>query len=221
MEFLPGMNLADLVDRYGPMSAGRVIFLLRQTCEALQEAHGIGLIHRDIKPANIFAAKRGGKYDIAKLLDFGLAKPLADSSAPELTQDGTITGSPLFMSPEQATGEDEPDARSDIYSLGTVAYFLLAGRPPFTDSKPIRVLLALAHEEPPPLAEIQPDVSDDLADVVMRCLAKDPNDRFQDAVSLLEALEACQAAQDWDSLAAAKWWETHEAYQPQPEAVAV
>ena len=149
MEFLPGMNLAELVERYGAMPPGRVIYLLRQTCEALQEAHAIGLMHRDIKPANIFAAKRGGKYDIAKLLDFGLAKPLADASAPELTQDGTITGSPLFMSPEQATGDGEPDARSDIYSLGTVAYYMLAGQPPFTGEKPIRVLIALAHEEAP------------------------------------------------------------------------
>jgi serine/threonine-protein kinase len=221
MEFLPGMNLADLVARYGAMSPGRVIYLLRQTCEALQEAHAIGLIHRDIKPANIFAAKRGGKYDIAKLLDFGLAKPVADSDAPELTQDGTITGSPLFMSPEQATGDGEPDARSDIYSLGTVAYFMLAGQPPFTGSKPIQVLIALAHEEASPLAEVQPDVPDDLADVIMRCLAKDPADRFQDVVSLLEALEACQAAHDWNSFAAAKWWETHESLQPEREAVAV
>jgi serine/threonine-protein kinase len=221
MEYLPGMNLADLVERYGAMCPGRVIYLLRQTCEALHEAHSNGLIHRDIKPANIFAAQRGGKYDVAKLLDFGLAKPLADSGAPDLTQDGTITGSPLFMSPEQATGDAEPDARSDIYSLGTVAYFMLAAQPPFTGSKPIQVLIALVHEEPTPLAEVRPDVPDDLADVVMRCLAKDPADRFEDVLSLLEALEACQAAHDWNSSAAAQWWETHEADLPEREAVAV
>ena len=97
------------------------------------------MIHRDIKPGNIFAAVRGGQYDVAKLLDFGLAKPIAgidDSS--QLTQAGSITGSPLYMSPEQATGDVEPDARSDIYSLGAVAYYLLTGLPPFVSDQPLQ-----------------------------------------------------------------------------------
>ena len=98
----------------------------------MREAHAAGLIHRDIKPGNIFAALRGGQYDVAKLLDFGLAKPLVDRRrAVQLTQAGSITGSPLYMSPEQAIGDGEPDARSDIYSLGAVAYFMLTGVPPF------------------------------------------------------------------------------------------
>jgi serine/threonine-protein kinase len=206
MEHLPGLNLFDLVGRYGPLPPGRAIYLLRQTCEALQEAHGLGLIHRDIKPANIFAAKRGGKYDIAKLLDFGLAKPVADIQGPELTQEGTITGSPLYMSPEQATGEREPDVRSDIYSLGTVAYFMLTGRPPFDDTQPIRVLIALAHQQPAPMSRHRPEIPADLAEVVMRCLAKEPDDRYQDIVSLKAALQACESADQWNDEMAADWW---------------
>ncbi len=123
MEYLPGMNLGDIVKQFGPMPASRVIHLLRQTCDALGEAHQVGLIHRDIKPANIFAAERGGHQDVAKLLDFGLVKPISKTVNLDLTSDGTVTGSPLYMSPEQAVG-DEPDVRSDIYALGAVAYFL-------------------------------------------------------------------------------------------------
>jgi serine/threonine-protein kinase len=217
MEFLPGLNLLDLVERYGPLPPARVIYLLRQTCEALQEAHGVGLIHRDIKPANIFAAHRGGKYDVVKLLDFGLAKPHADAQTPDITQEGTITGSPLYMSPEQATGEIEPDARSDIYSLGTVAYFLLAGRPPFDSSRAIQVLIALAHEPPTPLTDLRPEIPVDLADVIMRCLAKNPEDRYQDVAALEQALQACESADDWDEDRASQWWRQIDAPAREPE----
>jgi serine/threonine-protein kinase len=152
MEFLPGMSLAELVRRYGAMPAARALHLMKHACDALQEAHEVGLVHRDIKPANIFAAVRGGMFDVAKLLDFGLAKPLADADAAQLTQEGSITGSPMFMSPEQAIGDRDPDARSDVYAVGSVLYFLLTGRPPFDDENPMKVLIAHAHEQPTPLA---------------------------------------------------------------------
>jgi serine/threonine-protein kinase len=114
MEYLPGHNIGEMVEMYGPLPAGRMIHLMKQVCAALAEAHGIGLIHRDIKPANIFCAYRGGEFDIAKLLDFGLAKPTVETTDIALTQDGAVTGSPLYMSPEQATGRGTIDARSDI-----------------------------------------------------------------------------------------------------------
>src|SRR5256885_2896070 len=129
MEYLPGLSLAELVERHGPLPPERVIYLLRQACQALREAHGMGLIHRDIKPANIFAAQRGGLHDVTKLLDFGLAKRKAEAPAMQLSQHGSITGSPLYMSPEQASGQ-RADHRSDIYALGAVAYFLLTGYAP-------------------------------------------------------------------------------------------
>ena len=209
MEYLPGMNLSELVQLCGKLPPGRVIHLLEQTCQALAEAHEQGLIHRDIKPGNIFAATRGGVNDVAKLLDFGLVKPVsAKGENVELTQEGAITGSPLYMSPEQATG-DESDARSDIYSLGAVAYFLLTGRPPFYSVVPIKVVLAHVSQIPKPPSEIADDVPSDLEAVILRCLEKKPADRFQSAEELRSALQSCEAASDWSREAATDWWENH------------
>src|SRR5690606_19291031 len=152
MEYLPGMNLDQLVQMFGPMPPERVIHLMTQTCDALEEAHAQHLVHRDIKPANIFAAHRGGVFDVVKLLDFGLAKPLQNLRDSQLTQEGTVAGSPMYMSPEQVTGEI-PDARSDVYSLGVVAYYLLTGRPPFAGDNPMKVLIAQAHDTPQEIRE--------------------------------------------------------------------
>jgi tRNA A-37 threonylcarbamoyl transferase component Bud32 len=206
MEYLPGLSLADLVERFGPLPPERVIYLLRQTCEALAEAHSLGLVHRDIKPGNIFAAQRGGVYDVAKLLDFGLAKPAARAASLQLTQEGTITGSPLYMSPEQALGESEPDARSDIYSLGAVAYFLLTGRPPFDNENPMRVMVSHAHDDVVPPSRFRPDVPADLEQVVLRTLAKNPAERYQSASALARALDECDSAGEWSREQAAAWW---------------
>jgi tRNA A-37 threonylcarbamoyl transferase component Bud32 len=205
MEYLPGLSLAELVERYGPLPPERVIHFIQQTCNALGEAHSIGLIHRDVKPGNIFAAQRGGIYDVAKLLDFGLVKPV-DAASLDLTQEGLITGSPLYMSPEQAMGETEPDARSDIYSLGAVAYYLLTGKPPFAGDKAMRVIMA--HATDPVIAPSfhRADIPADLEQVVLRCLAKNPADRYQDTNQLAEALAECHSAGRWGREQAAQWW---------------
>jgi eukaryotic-like serine/threonine-protein kinase len=210
MEYLPGMSLAELVDRFGPLPPERVIHLLRQACGALSEAHAAGLIHRDIKPGNIFAAQRGGVYDVAKLLDFGLVKPVIEDEPIHLTTEGAITGSPLFMSPEQATGDGTPDARSDIYALGAVAYYLLTGRPPFVSDKPLKVLIAHAHEPVVPPSQLRPEIPADLEQVVLRCLAKPPDERFQDAAALERALAECDDADRWTREQAAQWWQEQE-----------
>jgi serine/threonine-protein kinase len=209
MEYLPGLSLEDLVERHGPLPAGRVVHLLRQACQALREAHAAGLIHRDIKPGNVFVAQRGGLYDVAKLLDFGLVKPVAEIPAARLTQDGALSGTPLFMSPEQAQGRDDLDARSDIYSLGAVAYTLLSGRPPFDRQSPLEVIVAHARDEAVPPSRLRPDVPADLERVVLRCLAKRPEDRFPDAESLEQALSECAAADQWTQSDAARWWREH------------
>lgn len=216
MEYLPGMNLAELVRRYGALPPARAVHLVRQACDALQEAHQMGLIHRDLKPANIFAASRGGVYDVAKLLDFGLAKPVMDDDVAQLTQDGTITGSPLYMSPEQATGDREPDARSDIYSLGAVLYCLLTGRPPFSDEKPLKVIISHAHETPRPPSQLNANVPDDLEAIVLRCLAKSPEDRYQSAAELAAALDECLEIGKWTREDARRWWQEHELSSGQP-----
>lgn len=212
MEYLPGLSLEELLHRHGPLPAGRVIHLLRQTCQALREAHAIGLIHRDIKPANIFAADRGGLNDVVKLLDFGLVKPVAETRAARLTQEGAISGTPLFMSPEQARGQNDVDARSDIYSLGAVGYALLTGRPPFERESPMEVIIAHVRDEVVPPSQLQTDVPADLESIILRCMAKRPEDRFQDAESLEQALSECADADRWTHADAARWWrDRHQA----------
>ncbi|WP_197527276.1 serine/threonine protein kinase [Pirellulimonas nuda] len=209
MEYLPGHNVGELVNDYGPLPPARVAYLMDQVCKALIEAHGIGLVHRDIKPANIFCAYRGGEFDVAKLLDFGLAKPMTEAADVALTQEGSITGSPLFMSPEQATGEREADARSDIYSLGCVMYYLLTGQPPFAYKQSVKVIIAHATEEPLPPRELLPELPEAFEDLVLRCLEKDPEDRYQDARSLSRALQHLPLADVWTSEMAADWWTCH------------
>ncbi len=210
MEYLPGLSLQELVDRYGPLTPGRAIHFLRQLCAALNEAHGIGLIHRDIKPSNVIACTRGAVHDVAKLLDFGLVvqsvnlQSKGDSN--NLTIHGTILGSPPFISPEQATGKNQVDRRTDIYSLGGLAFFLLTGQPPFVRDSAMELLVAHIHEPVMPLRELRPEVPHDLEEIVVKCLSKDPDDRFPDAASLDKALAACAAADDWSPEQAAEWW---------------
>ncbi len=216
MEYLPGMSIAELVERHGPLPPERTIYLLQQTCEALAEAHSLGLIHRDIKPGNLFAAQRGGHYDVAKLLDFGLAKRLWSSADTiELTGEGSITGSPLFMAPEQATGDVEPDLRSDIYALGAVAYYMLTGRPPFAADNPLKVMIAHASDPVTPPSQHRGDLPRDLELVVLKCLAKKPIDRFQDTSELSAALAACEVCGKWMREEARRWW-TERRDMPQP-----
>jgi serine/threonine-protein kinase len=210
MEYLPGLNLDQLVQRHGPLPPARAVHLLRQVCGALAEAHAVGLVHRDIKPGNILACERGGRHDVAKLLDFGLVQThnLAGSGAEatRLTQTGAIAGTPAYMAPEQAAGKMDLDARADIYSLGAVAYFLLTGRPPFVRETPLLTLLAHLTDSLPPPRELRPDLPADLEAVVLRCLEKDPTPRFPDAESLERALAQCACAGGWSWEEAAAWW---------------
>lgn len=219
MERLQGLNLSELVEQHGPLPASRVIYLLRQACDGLADAHAAGLIHRDLKPDNIFAAQIGRRYDVAKLLDFGLVKqislpPSNDSSHdakvadnPSLTIAGTVMGTPLFMAPEQGLGDASlQDHRADIYSLGAIAYFLLTGQPPFEGTNPLRVLAAHQFDELLPPSHLFP-VPDDLERVVLRCLEKHPLDRYDSAEELGSALADCHEAIEWDGTRAADWWD--------------
>ena len=210
MEFLPGLSLADLVDQYGPLPPGRVVYLVRQVCGALAEAHGAGLIHRDIKPSNVFAARRGGQDDVAKLLDFGLVRPILSVGSADESVAGPV-GTPAFMSPEQVTGETEVDRRSDIYSLGAVAYYLLTGRPPFAERSGIGTLIAQVRDPVVPPSQLRPCVPADLERVVLWCLAKDPAARPADVDVLEQALAACRCAGEWNRERARAWWHDSQA----------
>ena len=170
----------------------------------------MGLIHRDLKPGNLIASELGGIPDVLKLLDFGLVHAAPREPGWEkLSFQGFIAGTPAYVSPEQAAGRMEVDARSDIYSLGAVGYFLLAGRPPFEGETPHHVMVAHLEQPVPPLRVRGREIPPDLEAVIRRCLEKDPADRFPDVMSLNEALAACRCADHWTESAAAEWWQAH------------
>jgi serine/threonine-protein kinase len=208
MEHLPGLDLEQLVTRHGPVPPGRAVHLLRQVCGALAEAHAIGLIHRDIKPSNVMVCERGGRHDVAKLLDFGLvrAPTLGQGEGSTLTQAGTLAGTPAYMSPEQAAARTALDGRSDLYSVGAVAYFLLTGRPPFVRETAVQTLAAHLGEPLVSPRKLRPDLPADLEAIVLRCLDKDPEGRFPDADTLEQTLARCPCAGDWSWMEAAGWW---------------
>jgi eukaryotic-like serine/threonine-protein kinase len=218
MEYLPGMTLDALVRAQGPLPPGRAVYLLRQVCGALAEAHKKGMIHRDIKPGNIFVCERGGAHDVVKLLDFGIVhvrsletpepRPAAElpaTGAPLLTLAGQILGTPAYMAPEQLRGH-HPDARSDIYCLGGVACFLLTGKPPYEHDSLEALWSAHLKEPVPQLRARVPDLPEDVEALVTRCLAKAPEERFQDVGALAAALGATSSASAWDSAKAEAWW---------------
>jgi serine/threonine-protein kinase len=195
MEYLPGLTLEQLVQCQGPVPAPRTIHLLCQICGALGEAHAAGLIHRDIKPSNIIVCERGGLSDVAKLLDFGIVRSpgiVPDDS--QVSREPAIVGTPGFMSPEQASGTDAVDARSDIYSLGGVAYFLVTGVPPFVRATLSELFAAHARQAVTLPERIQPNVPRDLQAIILRCLSKNPDDRYPNAAALHDALERCENA---------------------------
>jgi serine/threonine-protein kinase len=206
MEYLQGMSLADLVQTGGPLPAGRLIYLVRQVCAALAEAHALGLVHRDLKPANVFVAVRGGECDVAKVLDFGLVKLTRDPDSAELTGELAVSGTPAYMAPEQAIGDRTLDARADIYALGVLMYTALTGQPPFKGDSAFAVMMAHARDAVVPPAQVRPGVPADLERVVLRCLAKRRDERYPTVKALEEALAACASAGDWGPNRAAAWW---------------
>ena len=202
MELLPGMDLMALVSRHGPLPFSRICYLCEQICGALAEAHERGLIHRDIKPGNLFVCERGGQYDVAKVLDFGLVLNRED-----VKSDGhRVRGTPAFMAPEQGLRDGHVDARTDIYALGATVYYMATGRSPFEGRSPQEQLIAHASESVRPPSEIRQDIPEDLEKLILRCLEKDPAARYQDMAELSQAFHQCDCRGDWDGRQAARWW---------------
>jgi len=209
MEYLEGMDAEVLVHRHGPQPAGRVVSILRQTCDSLEEAHDAGLVHRDIKGGNVFICRLGKSADFVKVLDFGLVKNLGGATQTALTGDRT-SGTPAFMSPEQVRGEDL-DARTDIYGLGCLAYFLLTGLVVFNKPDPMSMALAHVTEQPdPPSMRSELPVPPSLERVVMACLNKRREDRPQSVSELKEMLERCTDVEPWTGADATRWWTLHQ-----------
>jgi len=206
MEYLDGLTLDRLVKERGPLAPGRAVYLLRQLCGALAEAHAAGMVHRDLKPGNMMLVALGGQKDVAKLLDFGLVQDhSATESNDRITRAGTVLGTPSYMCPEQAAGE-LVDSRGDVYSLGVVAFFALAGRPPFEGASVGKLLTAHLTQPAPSVSALRAEVPADLAAVVARCLAKDPKERFQSVLELEAALAACACSIEWNAARAEQWW---------------
>jgi serine/threonine-protein kinase len=208
MELLDGLSLDDIVRKFGPLPSGRVIHLLLQLCGALREAHQAGLIHRDIKPSNVLLCRHGGMFDVVKLVDFGLVRfEKLNPGLGHLTQVGAVTGTPDYISPEQVEGDDA-DQRSDLYSLGGTAYFLLTGRPPFLGNNTVEILFAHLHEPVEPLSR-RSRLSTQLEGTIHRLLLKSPHDRFQTIDELEAALKNC-TDRPWTAQDAIDWWKERE-----------
>ena len=205
MELLDGATLQRIVAVDGAQPAGRVVRILNMVCGALSEAHSIGLIHRDIKPANIMMCTQGGEHDVVKLLDFGLVKEFEGGHDVKLTGASTFVGTPQYMAPEAILAPDSVDVRSDIYAVGAVAYYLLAGTDVFDGKSLVEVCSQHIHERPEPLSARGVAIPAGLEAVVLACLDKDPDRRPQSAAELQSRIEAC-AVEPWDSARARTWW---------------
>jgi serine/threonine-protein kinase len=216
MELLDGASLDEIVELDGPQPEARVIHLLEQAAGSLTEAHEAGLIHRDIKPGNIMVVDRGGIADLVKVLDFGLVKDLGaktdDATPPEptLTAANAITGTPLYMAPECITAPETIDARTDIYALGAVGYWLLTGTHVFGGHSIVEVCAHHLHSPPePPSVRRRAPVSADLETLLLDCLAKRAEDRPASARILRQRLRSCASASGWTNDIAAAWWSQH------------
>jgi serine/threonine-protein kinase len=229
MELLDGISLQVLVDKFGPQPASRVIHILRQVCDSLEEAHRRGFIHRDIKPNNIFVCMVGIEYDFMKVLDFGLVKNVSRKEALHLTATGVTPGTPAYMAPEVAMGEESIDGRVDIYGLGCVAYFLLTGSDVFDEKTAIATVLAHVQKTPaPPSQRSEVPIPPQLESLILRCLAKRPELRPQSALELRRLLATITDVPEWSQESAERWWQDYlpvscsyrTARQPRPAAAA-
>ncbi|HEX6245596.1 MAG TPA: serine/threonine-protein kinase [Polyangiales bacterium] len=210
MEYLDGVDLERLIALSGPQPASRVVHILTQVCGALAEAHDVGLIHRDIKPGNVLLCQRGGLPDVAKVVDFGLVKEIggADGGVSSTRVDQMI-GTPLYMSPEAIISPQKLDARSDLYALGAVGYFLLTGQPPFSGASVVEVCSHHLHTTPePPSQRLGSPIAHGLEATILACLQKDPAQRPDSARSLARSLEACEVPR-WQPEQAGAWWHTN------------
>jgi len=207
MEFLDGVNLEDLVTRFGPQPEGRVIHILKQVCGSLAEAHSFGLIHRDVKPANIYLTRRAGLYDFVKLLDFGLVKALDGVKQVRLTQAGAMAGTPLYMAPEAISNPDSVDGRSDLYAVGAVGYFLLTGTTVFRGHNIVEVLQSHVNAVVErPSDRLGRKIAIALEDLLLKCLEKDPEKRPSSAADMTEQLELLSHSVPWSTRDAAARW---------------
>ncbi len=212
MEYIEGITLEQLVQREGPLPPARVAHILQQVCQALAEAHSIGLVHRDIKPSNLMICRRGGIADFVKVMDFGLVKDVGAgetrAAGTHITQSATtVLGTPLYLSPEAISRPGEVDARSDLYALGAVAYYLLVAEPVFDGESVVQVLSQHLHAAPlPPHERSRRPIPPSLERLILRCLEKAPERRPPSAHAVLEKLRDSTDVPRWTAHEAEAWW---------------
>lgn len=213
MELLNGINLEKFVETFGPMRPERVAWVLEQACDSLDDAHEHGLIHRDIKPANLMICKKGRRRDFVKVVDFGLVRPTFEFEGDvniSKTAEGQIRGTPAYLSPEAVTGDGVIDARSDLYALGCVAYYLLTGKLVFDAESPVQMAIAHAVKEPMPVREAaEQEVPQWFSDLIMRMLSKEPEQRPASAMEVLKHLRQAQWDSPWSQERAEQFWSEH------------
>jgi eukaryotic-like serine/threonine-protein kinase len=210
MEYLQGIELLKLVKDGGPTPIGRAVYLLRQVCAGLAEAHAKGLVHRDIKPENIMVCVHGGEFDVVKILDFGLVKNVAEPNTRDLTRALKILGTPLYMAPERFRSPGDVDARADIYAVGAVAFFMLTGRDVFESTDDLELANRVLNDEAPrPTSAASQPIPIELDLLVTACLEKRREDRPQRVTDLIEALDALALRFRWSQRDAAHWWAAH------------
>lgn len=218
MEYLEGLSLADLVERYGAQPATRTAYLLRQVCDSLAEAHQSGIVHRDIKPQNIMTCRIGGRNDVAKVLDFGLVKRLDATDTRDLTSSLRMLGTPLYMAPERIRDPSHVDGRTDIYSLGAVGFYLLTGKRLFHTESDHDLTYQILHTAPPRASEhTSAPIPRELDDLLVRCLSKDPAQRPATAGEVAHVLDQVLAAHPWTPRQIDEWWRLHWVDESHPE----
>jgi serine/threonine-protein kinase len=191
MEYLNGRTLSGAMQQDGTLAQERVIHIAQQVCRSLREAHALGIIHRDLKPANVMLLRQQDDHDFVKVLDFGLVKFFSgENPEGDITNAGTFMGSPHYIAPEQARNQS-PDQRCDIYSLGVLLYHMLTGKVPFTAAAPVDIIMKHLHEVPVPPRQVRPDLAivQELDDVVLKCMAKSREERYQSMDELLVQLK--------------------------------
>jgi eukaryotic-like serine/threonine-protein kinase len=204
LEYLRGLDLDALVSAYGPLDPSRAYHLMLEAARGLAVAHARGIVHRDVKPANLHCADSNGSEDFVRILDFGVAR---STRATGITLDGMVVGTPTYMAPEAFVAGDITPA-ADVYSLGATFYFALTGQPPFDGETSGHLREAHSHAPVvPPSLRTANDIPRALENVILRCLAKQAEDRYLDAIALTAALEACAPLiAPWTREAAARWW---------------
>ncbi|MEM7136087.1 MAG: serine/threonine-protein kinase [Myxococcota bacterium] len=206
MEYLEGATVREIVEAFGPQPVARVVHVLRHAALALNEAHSMNLIHRDIKPSNIMLAKQGGEFDVTKVLDFGLVKN-NDVASQDRTDSSVVMGTPHYLSPESIHAAGKVCPQSDIYALGAVGYYLLTGRHIFDGETIMEVCVQHIQSTPPPVSEARGEpIPAELENLIMACLAKDPEGRPPSARALARALE-CLPLSRWTLEDSEAWWQ--------------